>query len=231
VTPALIVFDLDGTLIDSRRDLADSANELIGRYAGPALPIDQVTGMVGEGARMLIARAFAAAGLDASPDEALPAFLEIYGRRLFDHTRPYQGVEDMLRAAAAVAPLAVLTNKPQQPADRLIAHFGFDRFVGRVVGGDAGFPRKPAPDSLLALASEAGAEAARTLLVGDSWIDHETAERAGALVCLARYGFGWARFDPARLRGDEWIIDAPRDLAPLISPDVPRPDLEMGPGP
>jgi phosphoglycolate phosphatase len=216
VRPALIVFDLDGTLIDSRRDLADSANELIGHYGGRPLPVDEVTGMVGEGARMLIARAFGAAGIEASPDEAVPAFLDIYGRRLFDHTRPYDGVGEMLGNAAAKAPVAVLTNKPQAPADRLVAHFGFDRFVGRVIGGDAGFPRKPAPDGLLALAREAGTSPGRTLLVGDSWIDHETAAGAGARVCLARYGFGWARFDQARLRGDEWVIDAPRELAALI---------------
>jgi len=216
VPPALIVFDLDGTLIDSRRDLADSANELIGRYGGRVLPVHEVTGMVGEGARMLIARAFRAAGLDESPDEALPAFLEIYGRRLFDHTRPYEGVQEMLRDAAAAAPLAVLTNKPQHPADRLVAHFGFDRLVRRVIGGDAGFPRKPAPDGLLALAGEVGAPPGRTLLVGDSWIDHETAAAAGALVCVARYGFGWARFDQGRLRGDEWVIDAPRELARVM---------------
>jgi len=216
VAPALIVFDLDGTLIDSRRDLADSANELIVCRGGRPLPEDAVTGMVGEGARTLIARAFGAAGLDASPDEALPAFLEIYGRRLFDHTRPYHGVPGMLREAAARAPVAVLTNKPQHPADRLVAHFGFDRFVQRVVGGDAGFPRKPSPDSLLALAREAGVPPARALLVGDSWIDHENAAAAGTRVCLARYGFGWERFDRARLRGDEWTIDAPRELAALI---------------
>jgi phosphoglycolate phosphatase len=216
VGPALIVFDLDGTLIDSRRDLADAANELIGRHGGRTLPVADVTGMVGEGARMLIARAFGAAGLEASPDEALPAFLETYGRRLFDHTRPYEGVEEMLRDAAACAPVAILTNKPQDPADRLVAHFGFDRFVLRVVGGDAGFPRKPSPEALLALASEAGVAPARTLLVGDSWIDHETATRAGTRVCLVRYGFGWAQLDQARLRGDEWFIDTPRELGALI---------------
>lgn len=216
MVPALIVFDLDGTLIDSRRDLADSANELIARHGGRPLPVDEVAGMVGEGARMLITRAYAAAGLDASPDEALPAFLEIYGQRLVDHTRPYEGVQDMLFDAAACAPVAVLTNKPQHPTDRLIAHFAFDRFVRRAIGGDAGFPRKPAPDGLLALAREAGASPAKTLLVGDSWIDHQTAAGAGTRVCLARYGFGWARFDQARLRGDEWVIDAPRELRRLI---------------
>ena len=217
MAPALIVFDLDGTLIDSRRDLADAANALIARYGGRALPTDDVTGMVGEGARMLIARAFGAAGLDVSPDEALPAFLEIYGRCLFDHTRPYDGVEEMLRRAAARSPVAVLTNKPQHPADRIVAHFGFDRFARRVIGGDAGFPRKPSPDALLALAGEAGVDPPDALLVGDSWIDHETAARAGARVCVARYGFGWGQFDRGRLRGDEWFIDAPLELAGLMA--------------
>lgn len=219
MVPSLFVFDLDGTLIDSRRDLADSANDVVAAWGGQALPVATVTRMVGEGARVLVARAFEAAGLGRAPDEAVPVFLEVYGRRLFDHTRPYDGAGDMLAWAASHAPVAILTNKPQAPAERLVAHFGFDRHVTRIVGGDSRWPRKPAPDALLALAAAAGAAPEATLLVGDSRIDFETARGAGTRICLARYGFGWEQFPTDQLRGDEWLLDAPRGLAAALTAD------------
>ena len=94
----LIAFDLDGTLIDSRRDLADSANQLLGEMGAPPLPEDAIGRMVGEGARVLVQRALAARGLEETP-AALPRFLEIYDTRLLNHTRPYEGVLDAVRLA------------------------------------------------------------------------------------------------------------------------------------
>jgi phosphoglycolate phosphatase len=214
--PALFVFDLDGTLIDSRRDLADSANDVVVSWGGRRLPVEAVTRMVGEGARLLVARAFEAAGLGPAPESALDEFLATYDRRLFDHTRPYEGAEEMLAWAATEGRVAILTNKPQAPAERLCEHFGFSRHATRIVGGDSQWPRKPAPESLLALAAAAGAAPDATLMVGDSRIDFETARNAGTHICLARYGFGWEQFPVDRLRGDEVLIDEPRDLAPAL---------------
>jgi phosphoglycolate phosphatase len=214
---ALVVFDLDGTLLDTRQDLADSANELLDAFGGAPLPDADVVRMVGDGARVLVERAFAAGGLDQPPSDAVARFLQIYDRRLFNHTRPYAGVGDLLEALAALVPLSVLTNKPQVPADRLLVHFGLDRHFARVAGGDASFPRKPSPEGLLALAREAGAAAGSTLMVGDSRIDHETARRAGTGICLARYGFGWETFPHERLSGDELFIDAPGQLLAEIA--------------
>jgi phosphoglycolate phosphatase len=214
--PALFVFDLDGTLIDSRRDLADSANDVVVSWGGRALAVEAVTRMVGEGARVLVARAFEAAGLGAAPDTALAEFLSIYDRRLFNHTRPYDGAGDMLAWAAAHGPVAILTNKPLAPAERLAAHFGFSAHARRIVGGDGQWPRKPAPESLLALAAAEGVPPEATLMVGDSRIDFDTARHAGTRICLAKYGFGWEQFPIERLRGDEVFIDAPRDLPAAI---------------
>ena len=211
-TYSLIVFDLDGTLLDTRRDLADSANELLVAFGGAPLPVEAVVGMVGEGARVLVERVFAAAGLAPPPDAAVARFLEIYDRRLFDFTRPYAGIADVLPVLAAHWPLAVLTNKPQKPADRLLEHFGFRRYFRRVIGGDSAWPRKPAPDALLALAREAGVPPDATLLIGDSRIDHETARNARTGICVARYGFGWDRFPQDALTGRELLIDEPGEL-------------------
>lgn len=221
----LIAFDLDGTLINSRADIVNSANELLGRFQRPPLPSDQVAGMVGEGARLLIARVLAAAGVTAPLDEALAGFLEIYNRRLVDHTRPYPGVEDTLRAlAAAGCRLAVLTNKPRDPAVRILRHFGLmDLFVA-VIGGDGDLPRKPDPGNLLALCEQTGIDAAESLIVGDSWVDVETARNAGAGVCFVTWGFG--QFPANGLRDGEWRIDHPEALLEIIaaaaSPVGPR---------
>ena len=117
---ALVIFDLDGTLIDSRRDLAESTNEMLASYGAAALPIDEVAAMVGEGAKVLVERALAAAGLDPAAPGALDRFRAVYDRRLFEHTRPYAGIDIVVRDAAAGAALAVLSNKPEAPSRRLL---------------------------------------------------------------------------------------------------------------
>lgn len=212
----LIVFDLDGTLIDSARDLADSTNEMLAAYGAGALERDAVGNMVGEGARKLVERALAARGLDAPIDEALARFRAIYDRRLTIHTRPYPGVADTIRTLAGRARLAVLTNKPETPARRLVEAFGWSSSFDWVMGGDGPFPRKPDPSGLMELGRLAGLTAGRTLLVGDSPIDVETGRRAGVRLCLARYGFGFHP-DRVQVRDDDLVVDDPRDMARVLS--------------
>ncbi len=132
----LLVFDLDGTLIDSRHDLADAANALIVEGGGQPLPVDAITAMVGEGAPLLVRRALKAAGLDIDIREALPRFLELYDERLLVHTRLYEGTRDALNALAARGPLAVLTNKPQRPTETILEGLGITAFFRWVIGGD-----------------------------------------------------------------------------------------------
>jgi phosphoglycolate phosphatase len=193
----LIVFDLDGTLIDSQRDIAESANEMLGTYGAAARPIAEIGRMVGEGARVLVERALAASGLDPATPDALDRFREIYDRRLLEHTRPYPGIPAAVAAAAARVPLAVLSNKPAAPTRRLLEAFALDRHFSWVIGGDSAFPRKPDPASLRHLMARARASATDTLFVGDSMIDVETARRAGVRIVVARYGFGSWRDDLA----------------------------------
>jgi len=213
--PALIIFDLDGTLIDSRRDLAESTNELLATYGASPLPIDRVAAMVGEGARVLVERALTVSGLDPASPDALSRFLTIYDRRLLNHTRPYPGIAPVVRQAAARAPLAVLTNKPEAPSRRLLEAFDLGSCFRWVVGGDTAFPRKPDPASVRYLMSEARVTPAETLLVGDSAIDVQTAGRAGVRLCVARYGFG--RLDPAAVPAGADVAATPGEVGAAIA--------------
>jgi phosphoglycolate phosphatase len=208
----LIAFDLDGTLIESRRDLADSANELIAERGGAPLSVAQVAAMVGEGARVLVSRALAAAGLEQAPD-ALPRFLEIYDTRLLNHTRLYDGLTDVLRAARTQTRLAVLTNKPIAPSEKILAGLGARDLFDEVVGGDGPHPRKPDPASLLDLMARAGTTPATTLMVGDTRIDLETAQRASVRCCIVTYGFGFRR---DTVKGADWIVDDAAALRRVI---------------
>ncbi len=213
----LIVFDLDGTLVDSRRDLADAANELVAELGGTPLAEDAVGDMVGEGARVLVARALRAAGLEAHTEggrlsRPLARFIEIYDRRLLQHTTPYAGMVQVLTAAKEYARLALLTNKPTRATWAVLDGLALGAFFEDVVGGDGEWPRKPDPTGLQYLIDRAGVAPDRTLLVGDSAIDHETAVRAGVRCCLAAYGFGYATFPASRLTGDESIVRTPSEL-------------------
>lgn len=214
----LIAFDLDGTLVDSRRDIADAANELLERSGAVPLPEARIGRMVGEGAATLIARAFEASGVER-PADALQRFLAIYDRRLTDHTRPYDGIAEALTVLGARATLAVLTNKPLAATRTILERLGLAEHFSpeMVVGGDGPFPRKPDPAALRDLMRRARAESEATLLVGDSFIDWRTARAAGASVCLARYGFGFEGFPSDSIGPEDLVIDAPPQLLMLVS--------------
>lgn len=211
----LVVFDLDGTLVDSRQDLADSANALIAERGGTPLPVAAVTAMVGEGAALLVRRALTAAGLEPDLDTALPRFLALYDERLLAHTHLYPGTREALEAIAADTTLAILTNKPQRPTERLLSGLGVAGYFAEVIGGDTPLGRKPDPAGLAHLIAASGAAAADSLLVGDSAIDLRTARAGGVRICLVRYGFGFASA-ASELRGDETIADSPSELPRLI---------------
>src|SRR5688572_22661880 len=135
---SLIIFDLDGTLIDSRLDLAESTNEMLATYGASELPVDDVARMVGEGAKVLVERALAAAGRNPNEPDALKRFREIYDTRLLRHTRPYEGIPEIVDSLAAEHVLAVLTNKPEAPSRRLLEAFGLAPRFREVIGGDSG---------------------------------------------------------------------------------------------
>ena len=198
----LVVFDLDGTLIDSSQDLAAAVNRALQRTApaAPALPEDVVRSFVGSGARVLITRSVAQAGLARSVDEVLPIFLEEYARGLLHATRLYPGTEDALDRLRD-RPLAVLTNKPGDMSRAILEGLGVaDRFF-RIYGAGDVDARKPDPAGLHRIAGEAGVAAQASVMVGDSGIDVRTGRAAGALTAGVTYGFdaGSFRDDPPDL--------------------------------
>lgn len=209
----LVVFDLDGTLVDSRRDLANAANALVTELGGAPLSEEAVGDMVGNGAAMLVRRALTAAGLDAETPGALPRFLELYDERLLEHTRPYDGMSDVLERLRPRATLAVLTNKPQAATDKLLAGLELSSYFRYVVGGDTSLGRKPDPAGLTDIVRRSESAIDGTILVGDSPVDLETARRAGCDVVLVSYGFG---FRDVELRGAERVIDHPSGLTNLF---------------
>jgi phosphoglycolate phosphatase len=205
----IIAFDLDGTLIDSARDLAESIGELLEGYGASPLPLSEVVTMVGEGAPILVRRALAEAGLKLEPREALARFLRIYDRRLMNHTVPYEGIAESLALAVRRGPLAVLTNKPLGPSIGLLEALGMRGFFSRIIGGDSELGRKPDPAGLLSLQALAPTE--QIVMVGDSPADWKAAEAAAVPFVFARYGFGASKFGAAPPHTG-FVIDHAREL-------------------
>ncbi len=209
----IITFDLDGTLIDSARDLGDAVSALVQSYGAPALDESEVLSMVGDGAPLLVRRALERSALDPALPGALDRFMRLYDRRLLDHTVAYPGVRESLALAVHRGPLAVLTNKPRGPSIGILEALGLRGFFSRVIGGDSAYGRKPDPAGLRALRDLAPGH--RIIMVGDSPADAKTADAAGCPFVFARYGFGASRFGsspPATRYG----IDHPRELAATL---------------
>jgi phosphoglycolate phosphatase len=209
----ILVFDLDGTVIDSARDLAESIGELLESYGAEPLPLSDVIAMVGEGAPVLVRRALARAGLRPGVDDALARFLKIYDRRLMDHTVVYPGMNESLALAVRRGPLAVLTNKPLGPAIGILEALHLRGYFARVIGGDSEYGRKPDPAGLLAL--QALAPGDRLVMIGDSPADWNVAVNANCPFVFARFGFGAAKF--AAPPETPHVIDHPRELEAVLS--------------
>ena len=187
IPPAAVVFDLDGTLIDSRRDITTAVNRVRAELALPPLAVEQVATMVGEGARRLIERA-----LPERPDGVdwgLASYLEHYWQVCLETTRPYPGIEEMLAALAERYPLALLSNKGEALSRKILDGLGLSRFFREILGGDSIATRKPDPAGLRLLAERLKVPVESLLLVGDTWIDAETAKNAGCAFALVEWGF------------------------------------------
>jgi phosphoglycolate phosphatase len=208
-----VVFDLDGTLIDSRLDLAAAVNHALRTLRLPALPVETICGYVGEGARVLVQRALGEAH-QCRLEDGLKLFMVYYGAHLLDHTRPYPGVTDVLDALAAKGiALSVLSNKPATMSRAILDGLALvHRFVA-VLGGDSLPARKPDPAGIEYLRSLTHTPRNRLLVVGDSAIDMQTARAAGVAFC----GVAWG-LTPARLRAavPERIVDHPSELVTVV---------------
>lgn len=228
----LIVFDLDGTLIDSRQDLCNSVNATLRNFSLSPLPDDVIAGFIGDGAAMLIRRALTIPGelpggeaalTEPFFNEAFHFFLDYYRAHLLDHTHLYPGVLESL-AALRTAPngserkMAVLTNKPVRPAQVICEGLGIAPYFFAVYGGDSFSTKKPDPLGLTTLITEAGATAGETLMVGDTDIDIKTARSAGAwsLGC----SFGLAP-DTLALAQPDAVADHASAWATALTPTDP----------
>lgn len=207
----LLIFDLDGTLIDSRLDLAHAVNTARARMDKGPLPHEQIFSFVGNGAPVLIKRAM---GPDASEDEvrsALEFFLDYYRHHALDHTILYAGVGEALeRMHRAGMKLAVLTNKPVRTSRRILDGLGVGSLFFQVYGGNSFEHKKPHRIGVDTLRTEADAAAGDTWMVGDSYVDVQTARNAGVASCGVTWGFqpeSFREFPP------DILIDRMEDFA------------------
>lgn len=203
-----VIYDLDGTLVDSKDDLADSVNAMLVRLGLPERDRATIHGFIGEGAERLIRRSLGPAHQDRYP-EAAPVWREEYRSRLLRTTRLYDGVAEVLLLPPANR--GVLTNKPGGFAREILSGLGVADAFRAVLGGDEG-PRKPAPDGLLGLCAALGVAPDRALLVGDSAVDLETGRAAGVRVCAVTWGLG----EHAALAGADYLCRTPSELGELL---------------
>ena len=184
----LIVFDLDGTLIDSRKDLVTSVNAALVQFDREPLPEEIIASYIGDGAGMLVRRALGDPADEDLIDRALTAFLDHYREHKLDHTTVYPGVFAALEALKPGRTMAVLTNKPIVPSREICAALGLSPHFFATYGGNSFPTKKPDPEGLATLMRETGVLPSETVMVGDSDVDILTAQRAGTWSIGCRYG-------------------------------------------
>lgn len=176
----LIVFDLDGTLVDSRADIVCATNHALLQHGRPALPDELVTSFIGDGARTLMARAAGLGEDDARLEPFLQAFLDYYGAHAVVHTVLVPGAISVLDTLAAALPLALCTNKPRRTTLRVLDALGLRGYFAALSAGGDSPQKKPDPAPLLGLGARLGFVPERLVMVGDGPQDIECARRAGA---------------------------------------------------
>jgi phosphoglycolate phosphatase len=206
MSEVLLLFDLDGTLVDSVPDLANALNEVLREHGYAALSRTEVAPMVGDGVPALVARAFEARGGGAAEAaQALPRYIKIYEANATNLTRPYPGVRDTLVLLRAHGyRTAVCTNKLQQATETVLSGLDLAGLFDAVAGGDRYPVRKPDKGHLLGLIAELGGSVERAVMIGDSENDAAAAHAAGVPAIMMRYGY--ARVDPATL-GAKVVLD------------------------
>jgi phosphoglycolate phosphatase len=209
----LLVFDLDGTLVDSKQDLALSVNAMRTEMRLPPLPLDLIASYVGHGVTLLVRRSLGTYATGENVEKGLAFFLAYYHDHMLDHTAPYPGVAESL-AKLVGHKMAVLTNKPVNFSREMLTRLGLASYFAYIYGGNSFLQKKPDPVGLRKLMEDLQISAGETLMVGDSDTDVLTGRNAGAWTCGVTYGFGahtLQRVSP------DLVIDDMRELPPLLN--------------
>jgi phosphoglycolate phosphatase len=184
-----LIFDLDGTLIDSKQDLIHAVNAMLRELGRGELAEETISGYIGHGAPQLVARALGDESTERDRQRALQFFLSYYELHKMDSTCAYPGVRETLEKLASM-PMAVLTNKPVRISVRILEAMGLAKYFRAIYGGNSFKTKKPDPLGAKTILRELGAEPRGALLVGDSEVDVQTARNAGMLAAAVNYGFG-----------------------------------------
>lgn len=213
----LVIFDLDGTLIDSRLDLIHSVNAMLGHFGRPELPGEVVASYVGDGAPMLVRRALGDPEDEWFVREALEYFLAFYREHKLDHTVVYSGIPEALEKIHGNGirrKMAVISNKPVNPSRAIVEALGLNRFFVSVYGGNSFETKKPDPLGVNTILKETATAPKNAMIVGDSSIDVFTGRNAGIATCGVTYGFAPHSLCEAP---PDVVVESPDELAKLFS--------------
>lgn len=209
----LCIFDLDGTLIDSQRDLANSVNFVLAHYKYPAADIAAIRSYVGNGVVTLMELALPGGFKDAKLREAVSLFREHYTGHLLDTTRPYEGIEPLLASSENIMK-AVLTNKPEGFSVSILNGLGLSKYFKITWGGDTGKTRKPSPEPVLSILSKLNIKPAEAILIGDGMTDILAAKAAGVSSGAVLYGYT-AKEKLAALNPD-YYFESPEEIKTIL---------------
>ena len=215
----LVIFDLDGTLIDSRLDLVHSVNAALRHIHRPELPEDVIASYVGDGAPILIQRALGGEAVDeALIRKGLEFFLSYYREHKLDHTTVYDGIREALAAIqrsgnGVPRKLAVLSNKPVNPSRAIVEALGLGPYFSQVYGGNSFAMKKPDPEGALKLVAEAGVGPEQAAIIGDSHVDVRTGRNAGLWTVAVTYGFAPHTLDEEE---PDVTVDSPQELSKVF---------------
>lgn len=219
-TIKLVIFDLDGTLIDSRLDLVHAVNAALRHIQRPELPDDTISSYVGDGAPILIKRALGTeAGDESLVKKGLEYFLSYYREHKLDHTTVYRGITDALAAIqrsqnGAPRKMAVLTNKPVNPSRAIVEALGMTRYFAQVYGGNSFRTKKPDPEGAMRVLADVGVGPENAAMVGDSHVDIRTGRNAGLYTVGVTYGFAPHTLN---IEPPDVLVDHPEELKAVFA--------------
>lgn len=211
----LLIFDLDGTLVDTLDDIASSVNHTLAAFNREGLPRDLVRRYVGDGIEALLSRAFG--GPDRMPAEAAEVYKAHHRANLAVRSALYPPVQEALERFKAI-PLAIISNKAEEFVRPLVERLGIAGYFRVIIGADHGLPLKPAPDSVLAIMRRCGAPPDKTVIVGDGTTDVRAGKAAGVMTCSVTCGF--RSEEELRSAGPDFVIPDLSGLASLFAPEA-----------